>query len=191
MGTCFQRRNPDSGILARKNQYLLMGGQILLPNLLILRNSYITWCCGPGYGGPWPWELRILSKVNPTKRALGFFENPKIPPPGFWPSDDSENRFGFSNGHVGSSVIQNDGSRTNSAVRTSRWVCRPLGTNFSPLSTPTKKSKTSLGPPRAHGASLLAHEGASLFPCLGSTRRYHFFLPKSPNLGFSFESMFP
>ena len=137
--SCFQRRNPDSGILARKNQYLLMGGQILLPNLLILRNSYITWCCAPGYGGPCPWELRILSKVNPTKRALGFFENPKIPPPGFWPSDDSENRFGFSNGHIGSSVIQNDGSRTNSAVRTSRWVCRPLGTNFSPLSAPHEK----------------------------------------------------
>ena len=57
-----------------------MGGQILLSNWLILRETYIPWVCAPGYGGPWPWGLGILSKVNPPKWALGFSKKvPKCP----------------------------------------------------------------------------------------------------------------
>ena len=102
---------PDSGDLAKKNQYLHAGGQKLLPNRLILRNSYITWCCGGRYGVPWPWGLGIWRKattgswapqnwgpelgpgVGPTIRAQNWAHNlgprahiaptfPSPPPPG-------------------------------------------------------------------------------------------------------------
>ena len=77
-----------------------------MSNWLILRETYIPWVCAPGYGGPWPWGLGILSKVNPTKWALGFPKKVTKFPSWIWPSDDFENRFGLSDGHIGGPVYQ-------------------------------------------------------------------------------------
>ena len=55
---------PDSGDLAGKKQYLLVGGPILLRNGLISRRVYIVGVWAPGYGPPWPWGLGIWQKAT-------------------------------------------------------------------------------------------------------------------------------
>ena len=126
--------NPDLGIWPRKKPYLSMGGQMLLPNWLILKESYITWCCALRYAHPWPWGSCICRNVMMAKWPPSFRKKRGNPPPWIWQFVDKKNGFGLSDGHIGSSGGEIRGSRTNSAARTLPWPCRALGTSFFPLS---------------------------------------------------------
>ena len=146
---------PDLGILARKKRYLLAGGQILLPDALVLIRVYILGVCGPGYGGPWPWGLGICRKPTPPKVGPGpSSSSKKIENPSSWIChlDDKQNGFGLSEAPPESSVDQIRGVRINFSPRTQRCACRPLGTNFSRLSTPDILGP---GPSGAQGGAAL------------------------------------
>ena len=122
-----------------------MGGQMLLPNWLIIEASYITRSCGPGYARPWPWGSCFCQKARPTKWPPSF-QKKENPSPWIWQYVDKTNGFGLSDEHIGSSGGENRGIRTNSAAQSLPWACRPLGTSFSPLSV-----SGDLGPGPSHG----------------------------------------
>ena len=84
----------------------------------------------------WKWPSLVLAHailpdVKPRIWPPPFSKKSQNAPSWIWPSDDFENRFGLSDGHIGSSVDQIRGSRTNSAARASWWVPFALGTSFS------------------------------------------------------------
>ena len=129
---------PDLGILAGKKRYLFVGGQILLPDALVLIRVYILGVCRPGYGGPWPWGLGICRKPAPKIGPGPSSFCKKIGNPSSWIChlDDKQNGFGLSEAPPESSVDQIRAININFSPRTQRCACRPLGTNFSRLSTP-------------------------------------------------------